>query len=446
MQTLSKLVQWCRVNDVKTFNVRLRWAAVLWLAISIAVGFIWWPTPPDFPQFYMGGLMARLSEWESLYPIPWSDVENPGIYSDPKPGDLALRESYYVPNYTRFMLPPPAALLFVPLSLLPYRWAGWVWVAVLTACTWGVAYYAGWLYRAFSGKPSPWEGVLTLLVVVSPMVCRAIRVQNSTPVIALMFAFTMADLLRSDRGRAGAAILLGALLKYATLALLPLLVAMRRWRALGGLALFGLATSAISLAVMGTEPFETFVRDIAPTLDRPSAYLGNQSLTGLLVRLHGPGAPLPRSVTLPLAAAQLLALAATLALIFRRRWEDWREPRYIFAAAAALLTWLLIFSPIAWEHYPIFLCPLWGWLVWEAQQSMRHRAIVITAMALMNFPQGIFEVEGFLQYDIALPEPWNSGQLWGIMMTAGVAMWRLSATSTGGARCSRSTRAGLIER
>jgi hypothetical protein len=52
-------------------------------------------------------------------------------------------------------------------------------------------------------------------------------------------------------------------------------------------------------------------------------------------------------------------------------------------------------------------------------------------MGLMSFPQGIFHVEGFLQYGIALPELWNSGQLWGIMMTTSIAMWRLSATPTG---------------
>ena len=79
----------------------------------------------------------------------------------------------------------------------------------------------------------------------------------------------------------------------------------------------------------------------------------------------------------------------------------------------------------------MFLCPLWGWLVWEAQQSVPRRIVATTAMVLMNVPQGIFHTDGFLSYDIMLPEPWNSGQLWGGMMTTGIAIWRLSAASSG---------------
>jgi hypothetical protein len=85
----------------------------------------------------------------------------------------------------------------------------------------------------------------------------------------------------------------------------------------------------------------------------------------------------------------------------------------------------LVFSPIAWEHWPIFLCPLWGWLLWEARAPGARRVLAWISLALMYFPAGIIQVNGIANYPIFFPEPFNSSQLIGVMIFMGIAFWRL---------------------
>jgi len=98
MPALASLGEWWSRRDVAQANRRLQAAAALWLVVTIPLEIILWPTNPDFPQFYLGGVIARHGEWASLYPIPWSDVHNPGLYSDLTPTAEALRQRYDVPN------------------------------------------------------------------------------------------------------------------------------------------------------------------------------------------------------------------------------------------------------------------------------------------------------------------------------------------------------------
>ena len=87
----------------------------------------------------------------------------------------------------------------------------------------------------------------------------------------------------------------------------------------------------------------------------------NQGLYGLLLRISGRGATLPHAVEIAFRAAQIVALIALLILIFRQRRALSQNRAALFAASAAIVSWLLIFSPIFWEHYLAYLAPFWGW-------------------------------------------------------------------------------------
>jgi hypothetical protein len=145
---------------------------------------------------------------------------------------------------------------------------------------------------------------------------------------------------------------------------------------------------------------------------------GNISLQGMLLRITG-AAPLPAGLMWGLRIAQWATLLAVLALLARRPVADWQRGPSAPAAAAALLAWLLIFSPLFWEHYHIYLAPLWGWLVWEAAQTRWRMALVIIALALAWTP---LPVIGALR---PLPEPVNSGMLFSAMLILGIAIDRL---------------------
>jgi hypothetical protein len=97
-------------------------------------------------------------------------------------------------------------------------------------------------------------------------------------------------------------------------------------------------------------------------------------------------------------------------------------PASVFAAAAALIGWMLIFNPLVWNKYHLFLCPFWGWLAWEARQSKWRLAAAIFAIAMV---WGSWH----LMWD--LPEPFNSHMLWGDLAIMAIATARLATDDRG---------------
>jgi hypothetical protein len=90
------------------------------------------------------------------------------------------------------------------------------------------------------------------------------------------------------------------------------------------------------------------------------------------------------------------------------------------AAAAALLVWLLLFSPICWEHYFTYLCPFWGWLLWEAGISARRRVAAWLAIGLSWLPWAVLP-------NLILPEPLTSHMLMSLLLILALAIRRLVA-------------------
>ena len=140
---------------------------------------------------------------------------------------------------------------------------------------------------------------------------------------------------------------------------------------------------------MGKAPFETFLHEIAPTLGRTSTVPENSGIYIFLMRLRGieDDALLPHAWLLGFRLAEMCSLLLILALILLRPRRFWELPHRVFAAAAALVAWLLLFSPIFWEHYHAYLAPFWGWLGYEATRS-RPRAIAAGAVIILGlFPR-----------------------------------------------------------
>ena len=388
---------------------------------------LWRPTVPDFGQFYIGGILASRGEWAALYPIPIpGSLDNAGLinHSRAKARWIALSRVHGVQDYTHFILPPPSALLFIPFSLLNYKTAFWVWTFFLIGCTWGVAIVSGILFQSIVGRPTRWSGILSLLIVASPVAVRAIRIANVSPPIALLVGLILVALIQDRKpGRGAFAMLVGAAFKYATLILLPLLLILRRWKMLfwfSGLCALGII---LTLSFSGKESFLEFYKVILPTLSRPSWFQGNQSLPGLLARIHG--RPFSSTLVLVLGVARIFSFSLIIALLSEIPDQERHNPINLCAATGLLISWLLIFSPIAWEHWPIFLCPIWGWLIWEMRNPGLPRIIALSSIILMSLPAGIIHVKGIMTYQIYPPEPFNSTQLIGSSLVMILATWRL---------------------
>jgi alpha-1,2-mannosyltransferase len=401
--------------------------ALFWLSITVPAGLILRPTIPDFSQFYTGGTLVSLGKWNALYPTPWrGSLDNAGLHSNGKNDWVLMSARRGAPDYTHFILPPPSALIFVPLSFLTYVQAFWLWTLLLSASVLGVAWISAELLREILGKSSRWEGALMLLIVLSPMTARSIRIANVTPFIALCIAILLRALLRDETYRGGLALVMGILFKYATLVLAPLLLITRRWRLIAWGVALGEVILAITVLIAGTRPFYEYVRIIMPTLSRPSAYLGNQTLAGMLARAYG--RPLTPFLAEILSNLRIAALTCVVFALVRLRPPKAQTPVNMLAAAALLISWLLIFSPVAWEHWALFLCPAWGWVLWEAMQPGWRRICAVTSLVLMYFPAGIIQVQGIAAYPIILPEPWNSTQLIGFMLLFALSFSRIYVT------------------
>jgi hypothetical protein len=373
----------------------------------------------DFPQFYMGGVMARLRAWDSLYPIPDPRSHN----NAGMPDDSAMRPRYAeaaetrgVGNRLRFIQPPPVALLLWPIGYLGYERAFQLWTLLLIACAWGVAVIAAKVFEILAGRPTRASGFILLLVALSPTVLHAIVIANMTLIVALCIGVTLLGLLRRQGALSGTAIVLGGITKYATLALLPLALVMRRWGAVAWSLLFAAILIGGSYALMRPEPFQTYSHQIAPTLSRIHSIETNQSLLGFLARVSKTG-DVPKAARLAVLALEAVVLAALLWLLVRRPANDWDDPANVFAAATALLTFLLIFSPIFWEHYPVYLCPLWAWLIWEARRSWPFAILATLSIASMYVP---------LTFLYDWREPLNTHMLPGAIVMLGLSIWKLA--------------------
>jgi hypothetical protein len=409
--------------DVKRWNRFCRLAALVWI-LALTVSYrTYWPQDQDSGQYYMGGLVARLGEWNALYPIPHpGNPYNAGgrVGSSMNPEYRRLAFAQGVGDANRFIQPPPIALAFVPLSGLPFRDAQWIWFLLMALCCWGVAVQAGRFFELALGHPSRTSGVLTILVATSPLVYRVIFLGQISPLVALLLGAAVLGLLK-DRTLGIAATLASAtLMKYVGLSLLPLLIAMSRWREVVWLGAMLCSVMLMAVGVMGSAPFRVFVNDIAPTLGRSDVWPGNQALSAFLLRSTGQeGLVLPPGLELGVRVLQGAVLLVIGVLVFRRGRAFWSEPPNVFAGAAALLLWTLIFSPLFWEHYFIYLCPFWGWLAWETRHTRARLLMVILAIGLGWAPYAVF----LRSY---LGEPLTSHMLWSSMITLGLACRRLT--------------------
>src|SRR5277367_1883896 len=83
--------------------------ALLFLFITQYAKLVWYDrhhltTYQDFPQYFMGGLIARTGSWDSLYPIPDAGgMSNPGApgFSTLRPRYKELSEQYDIGDNTR---------------------------------------------------------------------------------------------------------------------------------------------------------------------------------------------------------------------------------------------------------------------------------------------------------------------------------------------------------
>ena len=283
-----------------------------------------------------------------------------------------------------FTYPPFAAVLMVPLAVVP----GWAAAGLVTGVSLGCLAATIVVVRRALDRPTPWW-----LVVAGTGVALTLEPvwQNLSfgQVNLILMLTVLVDLLHLDRRFAGALLGIAAGIKLTPLVFVVLLVAVgRRDVARRALLVFA-GTVAAGFAVLPGSA-STYWTDglLEPGRVGPPALAHNQSVTGTLARLLGdpPGPLLWIAVAGPVAVAMILTAAAV-----------WRRGDPMLGICLGALAMLLA-SPVSWSHHWVWAVPV-ALVLWERQRWVAAGWILI-----------------FVSRPILWP-PWGAGREydWGVL-------------------------------
>ena len=270
---------------------------------------------------------------------------------------LALYESRDPVTGLHFTYPPFAAVVMLPLALLP----PWLAAALWTGASVGALAAVIVVIRRTLDQPTP--GWLVALLTVGALALEPVW-QNFTfgqANLFLMLAVLVDLLMRPDRRWSGVLTGIAAGLKLTPLVFVVLLLLVGRGMAAGRAAAAFAATVAVGFVVMPGSA-GTYWADGLLDARRvgPPALAHNQSVYGALTRLLDG----PPPTWMWLAVAGPISLAV---LIVGARW--WRRGDRVLSTCLAALA-MLFASPVSWTHHWVWAVPvalaLWARNRWAA--------------------------------------------------------------------------------
>jgi len=261
----------------------------------------------------------------------------------------------------RFTYPPFAAVVMVPLALLP----GWLAAALWTGASMGALAAVVAVVRRELGRPAP--GWLVALLGGGALALEPVW-QNLTfgQVNLVLMLAVLVDMVRPERRWTGVLVGIAAGVKLTPLVFVVLLMLVGRRMAAGRAAVAFAGTVAIGFVAMPGAA-ETYWTDRLVDAGRvgPPALAHNQSAYGALTRLLDGTPP----TLLWLAVAGPLSLAV---LLVGAGW--WRHGDRVLGTCLAALAMLLL-SPISWSHHWVWGVPValtlwercrWAGVAWTA--------------------------------------------------------------------------------
>ena len=322
---------------------RVRWSAAglsaLWLAALIAI-----------PLLLVGRGEPNMIDLEVYRTGGQAWLDGSQLYAKDFPGTL---QGPQLP----FTYPPIAAILFGGLALIPL-WLGKVLICVATFLA------ATGTCLAVASKLGFRQAVLLSVVAGSAVVGVLSQPFRSTldfgQLNALLMVLVAVDCLavRSDRFR-GILIGLAAAIKLTPAVFIIYFLVRRDWRAaimtIASFAFFTLL--GLVFAFRDTKDY-WFDALLDPSRVGGLAYATNQSLRGVLHRLHPPA----ESKLWALLALAVLAVAVIAALRAVKARND-------VAALVSIATAGLLISPVSWAHHWVWVVPammLVGAAIWHA--------------------------------------------------------------------------------
>lgn len=352
--------------------------AALILGLSVAARLAWTYLVPNGANFvdlhvYLGGA-AALDQPGTLYSY---------VYGDQTP-DFPLPFTY----------PPFAALVFYPLSMLPFGVVAFGWQVGTIAALYGVVR----LSQRLLGTPAG-DGYSAAMVWTAVAIwTEPLRSTFDYGQVNVILVLGMMWAAYSTRWwLSGLLVGLAAGIKLTPAITGVYLAGMRRWGAAVFSAVVFAATVALSVAVIGDQARYYFT-DLLGDAGRigPIGTSFNQSWRGAVSRILGQDAGYG-----PLVLAGIAVTAVLAVLAWRALSDSDRLGRLLVVELFGLLV-----SPISWTHHWIWLVPLMIWLIhgpWRHRHGARLLGWGWLALTLVGVPWLL---------SFAQPTIWQIGRPW----------------------------------
>lgn len=373
--------------------------AVFWISVGVAnvAGLV--PEPSfgfgfsasrdfcDFRSCYLGGVAAADGRWDELYPPELSGL--PGTVRVSYPPALDMRDRGLSERVPPWLYPPPAAVLFLPLSVFRYPTA----VRLAVAANFVLLLLLLHVVRSEMAERrcrSFLSDTLLVSIGCGYSAWLQFRALNLGFLLSLSLVLALRGLRkRRVAGPAAGTVLLGVT-KGLSAVWAPLFLFERRWKTVAGCCLLGLAlVGAAAAAGCGIGPYRVFL----------SVYL---PAAGSFVPDFNDGLPffLSRSV-FPAVSHRLLASAChavfflLLAVVYACSFASCRRSRTVeetpgpvFSELSYVLAFLLYaaFNTVCWKHYRIHLLAFFPLFWGHVCRTGLLRAFMVALLAAEFLP------------------------------------------------------------
>ncbi len=344
----------------------------------------------DFTAYYVAGKLIRAGDADQMYGTQeefQAQADRFGVTGPAAEGDRDGRIGGH-DSVEPFLYPPVAAVLLLPVAMLPLGAAKIVFVLInLLAQFLGIAVL-------FSDRAPPQRRVLTaagwILVLLLFPFFWGLYLGQANSLVFLACALALRQVRRGDQLGGGALLAVAALLKVFPVVLLVLLLCKRQYRAVAASVVTMAVLSLLSLPVVGISTFQRFFTDVIPEItSRVEPFVRNQGISGTLHRLFTDNPYVHRIVDSPGLARGLATVLAVvvvgLTIWCTRRARLDRTPSRRFELEWGL--WLIaavLVSSISWEHYAVFLLFTWlplGELLLTSDPRDRRNQVLLAVTA-----------------------------------------------------------------
>lgn len=364
----------------------------------------------DFTAYYVAGKLIRAGDAELMYGTQeelQAQADRFGVTGPAAEGDRDGRIGGH-DSVEQFLYPPVAAVLLLPMAMLPLGASKIVFVLINL-----LAQFAG-IAVLFSDRAPPQRRVLTvtgwLVVLLLFPFFWGLYLGQANSLVFLACALALRQVRRGDQLGGGALLAVAALLKVFPVLLLVLLLFKRQYRAVAASVATMAVLSLLSLPVVGLSTFQRFFTDVVPEItSRVEPFVRNQGISGTMHRLFTDNPyvhPIVDSSGLARGVAAVLALTVVGLTVWgtrRVRLDRTLGRRFELEWGLWLIAAVLV-SSISWEHYAVFLLFTWlplGELLVRSDLGARRNQVLL-AVTAASFAVWALLLQSGDEYD-ALP-------------------------------------------